>query len=53
MVLAWLIAATRVVLPYDEAFLGLDREALPSINARLLAFMAWDHSLPALARSRR
>jgi hypothetical protein len=40
--LAWLIAATRVVLPYDEAFLGLDRDALPSINARLLAFMAHD-----------
>jgi hypothetical protein len=40
--LAWLVAATRVVLPYDEAFLGLEREALPSINARLLAFMAHD-----------
>jgi dihydroorotate dehydrogenase len=40
--LAWLIAATRVVLPYDEAFLGLDRDALPAINARLLAFMAHD-----------
>jgi hypothetical protein len=40
--LTWLIGATRVVLPYDEAFLGLERDALPSINARLLAFLAHD-----------
>jgi dihydroorotate dehydrogenase len=41
-VLAWAVAATRVVLPYDEAFLGLDRVNLTLINARLLAFMAHD-----------
>ena len=40
--LAWLVAATRVVLPYDEAFLGLDHDALPAVNPRLLAFMAHD-----------
>ena len=36
------IAATRVVLPYDEAFLGMSREQLQAINPRLLAFMAHD-----------
>ncbi len=41
-VLAWLIAITTVVLPYDEAFLGLGRDALTAINARLLAFMTHD-----------
>lgn len=41
-VLAWLVAATRVVLPYDEAFVGLPRAALQQINPRLLPFMAHD-----------
>jgi dihydroorotate dehydrogenase len=41
-VLALVIAATKVVLPYDEAFLGIARDALPSINPRLLDFMAHD-----------
>ena len=41
-VLAFVIAATKVVLPYDEAFLGMARDALPSINPRLLDFMAHD-----------
>ncbi|MDY3562874.1 hypothetical protein R5W23_004355 [Gemmata sp. JC673] len=36
------IAATRVVLPYDEAFLGLSRDQLHTVNPRLLAFMAHD-----------
>jgi len=40
--LAFAIAATRVVLPYDESFLGMARDALPSINPRLLEFMAHD-----------
>ena len=39
---AWVVAATRIVLPYDEAFLGLDRAGLDAINPRLLAFMAHD-----------
>ena len=41
-VLAWLIAATRVVLPYDEAFIGMTRAQLHAANGRLLAFMAHD-----------
>ncbi len=40
--LAWLIAATRVVLPYDEAFVGLSRAELEAVNHRLLAFLAHD-----------
>ncbi|MGQ0600376.1 MAG: dihydroorotate dehydrogenase [Anaerolineales bacterium] len=40
--LAWWIAATRVVLPYDEAFVGLTREQLAAINPRLLPFMSHD-----------
>lgn len=40
--LALAIAATRVVLPYDEAFIGASREGLLAINPRLLAFMAHD-----------
>jgi dihydroorotate dehydrogenase len=40
--LALAIAATRVVLPYDEAFVGMSREELESINPRLLAFMTHD-----------
>ncbi len=41
-ILAWLIAATRVVLPYDEAFVGLTRAQLLAANPRLLPFMAHD-----------
>ena len=40
--LAFAIAATRVVLPYDENYLGVTREQFPRINPRLLAFMAHD-----------
>ena len=40
--LALVIAATKVVLPYDEAFVGITREGLSAINPRLLAFMAHD-----------
>jgi hypothetical protein len=40
--LALLIAATRVVLPYDEQFVGLTRAQLDAINERLLPFMAHD-----------
>lgn len=38
--LAWLIAATTVVLPYDLAFVGMTREQLAAINPRLLPYMA-------------
>lgn len=41
-VLAFLIASTRVVLPYDEAHSGLTREDLLAINPRLLDFMQHD-----------
>jgi dihydroorotate dehydrogenase len=41
-VLALAIAATRVVLPYDEAYLGLSRDQIMTINPRLLDFMAHD-----------
>ncbi len=41
-VLALAIAATRVVLPYDEAFLGMSRDELTRVNPRLLSFMAHD-----------
>ncbi len=41
-ILALVIAATRVVLPYDEAFVGMSRDELAQINPRLLAFMAHD-----------
>ncbi|CAG7645152.1 hypothetical protein ACFQI7_25330 [Paenibacillus allorhizosphaerae] len=40
--LAWLIAATQVVLPYDLSFLGLSRGELSATNARLLGFMSHD-----------
>jgi dihydroorotate dehydrogenase len=40
--LAWAIAATRVVLPYDEAYLELTRAQIAAINPRLLLFMAHD-----------
>jgi hypothetical protein len=40
--LAWLVAATSVILPYDVHFLGMDQAALLALNARLLAFMAHD-----------
>jgi hypothetical protein len=40
--LALAIAATRVVLPYDEQFVGLSRAELHAINERLLPFMAHD-----------
>lgn len=40
--MALIIAATRIVLPYDEWFLGMTRDSLPHINAHLLDFMAHD-----------
>ena len=38
----WWVGATRVVLPYDLVFLGLNRDALAGINPRLLGFMEHD-----------
>ena len=41
-VLALAIAATRVVLPYDELFVGLTRPQLAAANPRLLPFLTHD-----------
>jgi hypothetical protein len=38
--LAWMIAASSVVLPYDLAFVGASRAELAAINPRLLPYMA-------------
>lgn len=40
--LAIVIAATRVVMPYDEAFVGMTRAQLAEINPRLLPFLSHD-----------
>ena len=40
--LALVIAATKVVLPYDEAFLGMSLQDLKAVNPNLVAFMAHD-----------
>lgn len=36
------VGLTTVLLPYDEAFLGVGMRELPNINANLLKFMAHD-----------
>src|SRR4029434_4346350 len=41
-ILALVIAATKIVLPYDEAFIGAARAELEALNPHLLAFMAHD-----------
>ena len=41
-VLAWAVAVTVVVLPYDERFLGMPRAVLNLVNPRLLLFMTHD-----------
>lgn len=41
-ILAIGIAGTRVVLPYDEAFCGMDRAQLGALNPRLLPFLSHD-----------
>jgi dihydroorotate dehydrogenase len=40
--IAWLIAASSVVLPYEEAFLGMTRSELQQLNINLLHFMSHD-----------
>lgn len=40
--LAWIVAATSVMLPYDIAYLGTDQAALIRANPRLLQFMSHD-----------
>jgi hypothetical protein len=41
-ILALVIAATKVVLPYDETYLGMPIQQLTTINPRLLSFMSHD-----------
>ncbi|WP_254777185.1 hypothetical protein [Paenibacillus sp. yr247] len=41
-VLAWLIAATRVLLPYDETFLGASRGVINQFNGHIIHFMSHD-----------
>ena len=40
--MAFMVGWTRVVLPYDEEFLGMLREEICSINPQLLPFMSHD-----------
>jgi dihydroorotate dehydrogenase len=40
--MALAIASTRVVLPYDEDFVGMTRQQLQEVNPRLLAFLTHD-----------
>src|SRR5262249_29651624 len=40
--MALAIASTRVVLPYDEQFAGMNRAQLAAVNDRLLPFMTHD-----------
>lgn len=40
--MALVIGATRVLLPYDEAAVGLTRQQLLTINSRLISFMSHD-----------
>ncbi|RKP51701.1 hypothetical protein D7Z26_18205 [Cohnella endophytica] len=40
--IAWLIASSSVLLPYDEDFLGMTRSELQQINGHLLHFMSHD-----------
>jgi hypothetical protein len=41
-VMALAIAWTRVVLPYDEQFVGMTRDRLAAVNPRLLPFLTHD-----------
>jgi dihydroorotate dehydrogenase len=41
-IIAWIIAGTTVLLPYDEEFLGMDRKMLNFHNENLLPFMSHD-----------
>ncbi len=41
-VIALVFSMTLVMLPYDEAFIGMTREQIKAFNPRILAFMAHD-----------
>lgn len=40
--LAWLIASTTVLLPYDESFLGVTRSVINRWNGHIIHFMSHD-----------
>ncbi|MDB5052949.1 MAG: hypothetical protein JWM44_999 [Bacilli bacterium] len=41
-IIAWFIAATSIVLPYDESFLQMKKTMLSQMNSHLLPFMSHD-----------
>ncbi|WP_307551559.1 hypothetical protein [Paenibacillus sp. V4I5] len=41
-VLAWFIASTSVLLPYDETFLGVSRSVINRFNGHIIHFMSHD-----------
>ncbi|MFC4598358.1 hypothetical protein [Cohnella hongkongensis] len=41
-IVAWLIAESSVLLPYDEQYLGMTRDEIGRINEHLLHFMSHD-----------
>lgn len=41
-IIALLFSMTRIILPYDEAFLGMTKAEIAVINPQILAFMAHD-----------
>ncbi|MFD2924302.1 dihydroorotate dehydrogenase [Halobacillus naozhouensis] len=41
-IIALVFSMTRVILPYDEAFIGMSRDQIAVFNPRILAFMAHD-----------
>lgn len=41
-VLAWLIASTSVLLPYDETFLGVSRSVINHFSGHIIHFMSHD-----------
>ncbi|MDB5338938.1 MAG: hypothetical protein JWN70_4557 [Planctomycetaceae bacterium] len=42
--MALVIASTRVVMPYDEAMVGLSRDEICAINPQLIQFMSHDRA---------
>ncbi len=42
--MALIIASTRVVMPYDEAMVGLSRDEICAINPQLIHFMSHDRA---------
>ncbi|MCM3246082.1 hypothetical protein M3598_25460 [Cytobacillus oceanisediminis] len=43
-IIAWIIALTSVLLPYDEAFLGMQTDEIKDIYPQLIEFMSHDRT---------